>query len=217
MLERAFFHDLSNLLLGVVGACDAMDGASPEEITVAAADAREVAANIVQELRLQRALMAALPAAWEPAVAKVPLDGILQSLGSLFHHHPVANGKRLKLAGNVDGTLAETDPWLVQRIVANMLVNAFEASPPGAEVALTVEAGVREIAFRVWNPGAIPAGVAPRIFQRYFSTKGSDGRGQGTFVMKHFGEKVLRGRVGFTSTREGGTLFELVIPRSLRP
>jgi signal transduction histidine kinase len=113
--------------------------------------------------------------------------------------------------------VAETDPYLIQRILTHMLLNAFEASPLGAEISLAVEAGLREIAFRVWNPGVIPAGVAPRVFQRYFSTKGDEGRGQGTFVMKYFGERILRGKVGFTSTREGGTTFELKIPRSIRP
>jgi signal transduction histidine kinase len=216
-LERAFFHDLSNMLMGVVGACDAMDGASPEEITVAAADARDVAQHIVQELKLQRALMAALPSEYAPAISKVPLDGVLDVLHGVFHHHPVAKGKRLRVGGNAGDTVVETDPYLVQRILTNMLVNAFEASPIGAEITLAVEAGLREIAFRVWNPGLIPAGVAPRIFQRYFSTKGDEGRGQGTFVMKHFGEKVLHGKVAFNSTREGGTTFELRIPRSIRP
>ena len=57
--------------------------------------------------------------------------------------------------------------------------------------------------------------VAPRIFQRYFTTRNEDGRGQGTFVVKHFGEKVLRGRVGFTSTKDGGTTFQLSIPRTI--
>ena len=216
-LERAFFHDFSNLLLGVVGACDAMDGASPAEITVAAADAREVATHIVQELKLQRALMAARPSGYDPAIARVPLEGILEGLGSLFHHHPVARRKRLRVTGNAGGVVVETDPFLLQRVVTNMLVNAFEASSEGAEVELSVVAGLREISFRVWNAGVIPAGIAPRIFQRYFSTKGNEGRGQGTFVVKHFGEKVLRGRIGFTSTREAGTTFELTIPRTIRP
>lgn len=215
-LERAIFHDLSDLLVGVLGACDAMDGADPAEITVAAADARDVAAHIVQELGLQRALMAPLPSAYAPAVARVPLDGILDGLRGLFQHHPVATRKRLRVSGNARDVVVETDPFLLQRLLTIMLLNAFEASPEGTDVRLTVVAGVREIALRVWNPGVIPAGVAPRIFQRYFSTKGDDGRGQGTFVLKHFGEKVLRGKVGFTSTREAGTTFELVIPRSIR-
>lgn len=214
-LERAFFHEVSSELLGIVGACDAMDGASPEELAIAAADAREIAGGLVQELKLQRCLMAAVPTAYEPAIARIPLGGIVEGLERLARRHPAAAGRRLRVSGNADGALVETDPFLVQRVVANMLVNAFEASPPGGEVALAVEAGVREIAFRVWNRGTIPVGVAPRIFQRYFTTRKEAGRGQGTFVMKHFGEKVLHGRVGFTSTAAAGTTFELVIPRSL--
>ncbi|MGB8931115.1 MAG: sensor histidine kinase [Anaeromyxobacteraceae bacterium] len=215
-LEQAFFHELADLLRGVVGACEEMDGASPAEITLAAADARDLAAHLVQELKLQRALMTSPPSAFELAVAKVPLDGILEGFDSLFQHHPVARRKQLKVSGNSGGAVAETDPYLLRRILTHMLLNAFEASPEGAEIRLAVHAGLREIAFRVWNPGVIPPGVAPRIFERYFSTKGDAGRGQGTFVMKHFGEKLLGGRVGFTSTAKDGTTFELVIPRRER-
>ena len=214
-LERAFFHDLSAMLLGVVEACDAMDGSSPEEIAVAAADAREGASFVVQELKLQRALMSPAPSGYAPSIARVPVDGIVDGLERLYQRHPAAARRRMRVDGNSGGAVIETDPFLVQRIVGNMLVNAFEASPEGGEVVLAIEAAVRDVAFKVWNRGVIPAGVAPRIFQRYFSTKGGDGRGQGTFVMKHFGEKVLHGRVGFTSTQAGGTTFELVIPRSI--
>ncbi|HSN13803.1 MAG TPA: sensor histidine kinase [Anaeromyxobacteraceae bacterium] len=215
-LERAFFHDLANLLHAVVGACEEMDGAGPAEITIAAADARELAALVAQELRLQRALMAPRPTGYEPAISKVPLDGVLDGLDGLFHHHPVARGKRLEVSGNGDGAVIETDPYLLRRVVTNMLVNAFEATPVGGEVRLIVEAGLKQVGFRVWNDGVIPAGIAPRIFQRYFSTKGDEGRGQGTFVMKFFGEQVLGGKVGFTSTREVGTTFTLLLPRSMR-
>jgi signal transduction histidine kinase len=215
-LERAFFHELSNLLHAVVGACEEMDGAGAAEITIAAADARELATLVSQELRLQRALMAARPTGYEPTVSKVPLDGVLEGLDGLFQHHPVARGKRLEVSGNGDDAVVETDPYLLRRIVTNMLLNAFEASPVGGEVRLIVEAGLKEVGFRVWNAGVIPAGVAPRIFQRYFTTKGDEGRGQGTFVMKHFGESVLGGKVGFTSTREVGTTFTLLLPRSMR-
>jgi len=214
-LERAFFHDLANLVMGVVGACEAMEGASPGEMAAAAADAREMGGQIVQELKLQRALASPLPSDYRTAVRTVALDELLATLRKLFQRHPVAAGRRLDVVGDPDGARIETDPSLLLRVVTNMLVNAFEASPAGAVVRLTVELGPERVAFRVWNAGAIPAAVAPRIFQRYFSTKGSDGRGQGTFVMKHFGEQWLRGRVGFTSTPEDGTTFELSIPRSL--
>ena len=214
-LERAVFHDLGDLLAAIVGACDAMDGTGAGEITLAAADAREVAAGLAHELRLQRALMSAIPTGYAPTFVTVPLGGVVDGLRTLFLRHPVAAGRRLRVSGELYDAVIETDPHLLQRVVANMMVNAFEASPLRAEVSLRVDASPGEATFRVWNPGFIPAAVAPRIFQRYFTTRREDGRGQGTFVMKYFGEKVLRGRVGFTSTRDAGTTFELRLPRSL--
>jgi signal transduction histidine kinase len=214
-LERAFFLDLQDMLAAIVASLDAMEGASTELIQVEAADAREVATRIAQEVRLQRALMSAAPSGYEPAIATVPVGGIVETLGGIFQYHRIAAGKRLRVSGGVDGLLVQTDPYLVHRILAHMLVNAFEASPDRAEVSLRVDAAEREIAFRVWNPGVIPPSVAPRIFQRYFTTKGDGARGQGTYTMKYFGEKVLRGRVSFTSTKDAGTTFELRIPRSI--
>jgi signal transduction histidine kinase len=215
-LERAVFHDLSDLLVAMVGACDEMDGSDYGEITVAAADAREVAARVTHELKLQQALMAAIPSAYAPSFIPIPLGGIIDGLRTVFQRHPVATGKRLRVSGEVYETVVETDPQLLGRVLGNMLMNAFEASPPRTEVSLRADVGAREVTFRVWNPGAIPSSVIPRIFQRYFTTKPEPGRGQGTFVMKFFGERILRGRVAFTTTKEAGTTFELRIPRSIR-
>jgi signal transduction histidine kinase len=80
-----------------------------------------------------------------------------------------------------------------------------------------VEEQPEQVTFRVWNPGAIAASIAPRIFQRYFSTKPGSGRGQGTFIMKLLGERVLGGDVGFTSSATGGTTFSLRLPRRPPP
>jgi signal transduction histidine kinase len=139
---------------------------------------------------------------------------VVEQLRKLFQHHPAAVGKALVVAFDHDATL-DTDGFLLQRIVTNMLVNAFEASPPGGEVRLGVEDLPEGPVFRVWNAGAIPATLASRVFHRYFSTKAGDGRGQGTFVMKLFGETYLKGQVGFTSSPEAGTAFELRLPRSI--
>ena len=59
----------------------------------------------------------------------------------------------------------------------------------------------------VWNSGVIPSNIQNRIFQRHFSTKASVGRGLGTFSMKLFGEKYLKGKVSFLSSVEKGTTF----------
>ncbi len=79
-------------------------------------------------------------------------------------------------------------------------------------VALNTEERPDRFAFRVWNSGTVPVVVVPRIFQRHFSTKHGQGRGQGTYAMKLFGEQLLGGRVSFTSSAPEGTWFEIALP-----
>ena len=61
--------------------------------------------------------------------------------------------------------------------------------------------------FQVHNQGEIAPEHRSRIFQRSFSTKGSSGRGLGTYAMKLFGENVLRGQVSFETGAEGTTFW----------
>ena len=107
-----------------------------------------------------------------------------------------------------------TDPLLLEHVLTNLLVNAFEASRPGGLVRLTLAPGEGEIELRVWNAGEIPIAVRSRIFQRYFTTKPGEGRGQGTYATKLFAEECLGGRVAFTSEPGEGTTFEVRLPRA---
>lgn len=214
-LERAFFHDLANLVAGLTGAADALDDPDPEAAAAVAGDVRALTARLSREVQVQRALASARPGALRVSVARLALGPALAHLRSLFQHHPAAAGKRLEVEAPAGLPALDTDGELLQRVLTNMLVNAFEATPPGGEVRLSVAEVGGEVAFRAWNQGVIPPSVAPRIFQRYFSTKAGEGRGHGTFVMKLFGEAWLRGRLGFTSSAAAGTTFELTLPRTI--
>jgi signal transduction histidine kinase len=215
-LERAFFHDLSNLVAGLAGACAALDHPDPAERAAAAQDLHLLTTRLSREVQVQRAIASARPGALQVHLERLQVSRLVEQMQKLFQHHPVAAGKSLAVIRAGDGVL-DTDGFLLHRVVTNMLVNAFEASPPGGQVRLSVEELPEGPAFRVWNAGAIPPQLAGRIFHRYFSTKAGEGRGQGTFVMKLFGETYLKGRLGFTSTPEDGTAFELRLPRALGP
>lgn len=213
-LERAFFHDLSNLVAGLSGACASLDDVDPAERAAAAEDVRLLTGRLSREVQMQRAIASARPGALRVSIERLQVARVVDQMQKLFQHHPAAAGKALDVAAVADAIL-DTDGFLLHRVVTNMLVNAFEATPPGGQVRLSVEEVAEGLLFRVWNAGAIPPASADRIFHRYFSTKPGDGRGHGTFVMKLFGESYLRGQVGFTSSAEGGTAFELRLPRSL--
>ena len=101
--------------------------------------------------------------------------------------------------------------------ILNLVGNAIEAQPeqkPGAWVVLRTRLS-REGAFHVVevedNGSGIPADILAKIFQPFFSTKGSRGTGLGLAVV----EKVVKedgGTVGVRSTLGEGTCFTLQLP-----
>jgi signal transduction histidine kinase len=108
-------------------------------------------------------------------------------------------------------TTFRTDPILLGRVLMNLLKNALEASPTGAEVRLAGRLADSRVEFSVWNPGVVPEEARLRIFQRSFSTKGA-GRGIGTYSVRLFAEGYLGGEVSFTSSENDGTTFAVSLP-----
>lgn len=214
-LERAFLHDIANVVVGLSGASEALREADPAEAEAAARDVQALTARLARELEVQRALSSATPSSLRLAVERLSVRALIAELVMLFQHHQSAAGKRLRAPELANGEALETDGFLLRRVVTNMLVNAFEATPEGGEVQLQVALGPQGVELRVWNECPIPPEVAPRIFQRFFTTKGGTGRGQGTFAMKLFAEQYLRGQIGFSTSRNAGTTFALSLPWSI--
>lgn len=211
-LERVFLHDLDNLLQGLGGTCELLGIAPPESSPRLVADLRRLLDRLAQEVRLQRCLSrepANLPAT---APGKTSVHEVLDEVRALFADHPVARGRSLHVEDPGASRPLACDSSLLVRVVANMVTNALEASPPESVVDLRVVDGAEGLEVRVWNPGVIPAEIVPRIFQRHFSTKPGPGRGLGTHSMKLLGEGVLGGKVSFVSDEAGGTEFRLHLP-----
>jgi len=95
-----------------------------------------------------------------------------------------------------------------------MVVNALEASRVGGTVEVRYAFRPGQHRFTVHNAGAIAEDVAPRIFQRSFSTKDQPGHGLGTYSMRLLAEQYLGGQVTFTTSAAQGTTFRLVLPTS---
>jgi nitrogen fixation/metabolism regulation signal transduction histidine kinase len=210
-LERAFYHDVNNVLTGLVAAAEALDAPAPRDAAEAAADVRLLADRLVREVQVQRVLTSTRFDDYQPACTAVETARLFEDLARLFHRHPAAAGRTLAVAPP-ERPRVVTDQFLLTRVLTNMLKNAFEATPAGGEVRLAARDAGGAVRFEVHNPGAIPAAVAPRIFQRHFSTKSGPGRGEGTWSMKSLGERLLGGTVGFETDRRSGTTFWLRLP-----
>jgi signal transduction histidine kinase len=213
-LERAFFQDFANLVTGLCAAAQALPESTNSADSAACDDVRALADRLAREVHVQRALASDRTVALHASSRRVDLALIVDLVERLFRHHPSATGKSLQVSMSDPAPVIQTDPDLLQRALCNLLINAFEATMPGGTVRLTVESTGEGVSLRVWDAAAIPAAVLPRVFQRYFTTKPGEGRGQGTYTAKLFVERFLRGSIGVASSAEGGTAFEVRLPRS---
>ena len=208
-LERLFFHDVSNLMQGICGWADLL--ASGATASGAAEKLIHLTDLLDRELKSHRAMAQAEHGQLKPRVrAVLPLE-ILQDAGDLLSRHALARDREVKILSAPE-EIIHTDPELLSRVVLNMAVNAVEASFMGETITLSTQLEGPHIRFQVHNPGEIPEETRSRIFQRSFSTKGTAGRGLGTYAMKLFGESVLQGQVGF-DTGPDGTTFWVKIAR----
>jgi signal transduction histidine kinase len=209
-LERLFYHDVANLMQGIRGWADLLAlGSSP------APDTAQKLAHLTdlldRELRSHRAMARAEQGDLQPNLRMILPQEILCDVRDLLANHALAGDRTLRLLP-VPELWVQTDPELLSRVVLNMAVNAMEASSAGGTITLSVEFDAQAVRFLVHNQGEIPLAHRSQIFQRSFSTKGSPGRGLGTYAMKLFGENVLKGQVGF-DTGLGGTTFWIQLAR----
>lgn len=106
----------------------------------------------------------------------------------------------------------------VKQVLYNLVCNAVQASPPGAEVLVRVRAEDDELWVSVEDRGrGIPADVLPRVFEPFFSTKDDDprsGMGLGLSVSRSIVE-AMGGRIDVRSEPGAGSVFTAVFPLSV--
>ena len=174
---------------------------------------------IVEQVERIRAIVGKLLASTrrpcEPAAEDVPVAGAVEHAITLVAHEAGARGVRIS-RDRVAGVAVRIDAGELEQVLVNLLRNAIQASPPEA----TVEVGAREeegaVAVSVGDegPGVRPED-ATRIFDPFFSTKGSMGTGLGLTVSLG----IVRGYGGdirVSSPPGGGATFEVLLPGAPR-
>lgn len=208
--ERAWVSDAVRLSASLHDACEALRASGePEDLERVQALAEQVRG----ELAVQALLAGDEPEAGGfPPPRTVEVRPALRRLAAALRAHPASGGRTVELDATLPGAKVVAEPAALHHVLLRMAVNAMEATRAGGTVRVTVAEGAHETWLRVWNDGVVPAAVRPRLFQRYFSTKGP-GRGSGTWAMQLLAERVLGGRVEYTTSPGEGTWFVLVLPR----
>ncbi|WP_298272480.1 PAS domain-containing sensor histidine kinase [Geobacter sp.] len=215
ILERVFFHDVVNTAGGIHGIASMLvENAelSPEKERQYKEWMVLLSNRLIDEINHQRKLLAAERGEFIPEVGIVDVPGLMREMHALYASHDIAAGRNLVL-GTIVPALIESDGAILRRILGNLVKNALEASDRGETVTLSSMDDGDTITFAVHNAGEMPSEVQLQIFQRSFSTKSSTGRGIGTYSVRLFGERYLKGKVSFTSREPEGTTFRITIPK----
>ena len=210
-MDRVFFHDINNTLTALYGNVQLLEMGDPgnEEVS----GIRHTIEQLVREIAIQKDFSHHRDATYTPTKTAVALSQVKKDLKTVISGHNASFDRKITASWPEQDLVMETDYLLLSRILGNMVINALEATPRKGYIRIEVTGSPdKEISFKVWNQSFISAPVQKRIFQRYFSSKDGNGRGLGTYSMKLFGESYLKGKVSFTSTETGGTVFTFTLP-----
>jgi K+-sensing histidine kinase KdpD len=211
-LERVFFHDVLNSAGGISGLSKILvEIDNREEMLEIARTINRASENMLSEIQAQRLMSDAERGDMEPDFKNIRALEIIHDVTQLYSGHELAKNKTISIDNNSEDLPVYTDPIILRRILGNMLKNALEASPPASAITLSCRSfHYLSARFSVHNNNYMERDTQLQIFQRSFSTKGK-GRGIGTYSMKLLGEKYLKGKVWFESTKENGTTFFIEI------
>ncbi len=212
MLERIFFHDIVNIAGAIKGFSEVLKGNNDQEQIEECLDAMgKLSKELVEEIISQRTLHDAETGDLIAHITDINSTNLIKDTLSYLSKSEYAFGKQIVTEADNTNIYFSSDETLLKRVLINMLKNALEASSQGDIVRVRSEILGNNLVFSVNNPSEMSKDVKLQVFQRSFSTKGNN-RGIGTYSIRILTERYLKGKVGFTSTRENGTTFFVYLP-----
>lgn len=136
------------------------------------------------------------------------------------HFDALAPQRSLSYVVVAPGSLeAEVDPDKFDRILLNLLSNAFKFTPPGGRIRCALEsAGADRVLLSVQDSGpGVKREMRSTIFERFRqaqsgNTREFGGTGLGLAIARNFAE-LHGGSIALTDAPGGGALFQVELPR----
>src|SRR5215510_425733 len=151
-----------------------------------------------------------------PEYVCVDLSKIVRLTCSLFEG--IARERSVDYTVQVpDALTAEVDPEMIQRVLLNLLSNAFKFGAVGGRIACVLQTAGTNAVLQVQDKGpGIPIEMRERIFERFIQVEGEvtrrhGGTGLGLAIVKEFVE-LHHGSIQETTPVGGGALFLVTLP-----
>ncbi|MBI3894866.1 MAG: HAMP domain-containing protein [Acidobacteria bacterium] len=209
-------HEIKNPLAGISGAIEILaeefsPGNPNREVL------RQVRAECARIQKLTNDLLSyAKPK--DPSLTWADLNDTVESAGQFGRG--MLNTKSLRLDTSFDPLLPPVrhDPQLIREVVVNLLLNSIQACHREGQVQLQTCYGERNGSVKIVvrdNGRGIPPEVLPRIFQPFFTTKGTEGTGLGLSLTKRIVEQH-GGAISVSSIPGKATEFTVHLPVGVR-
>ncbi|RDI55210.1 ATP-binding protein [Nocardia mexicana] len=150
-----------------------------------------------------------------PDYARVDVAEQARLSSAFFESLAVDRG--VDLTVGVEPVVAELDPEHLQRILVNLLSNAFKHTGAGGVVRCTVRPGADRVVVEVADSGpGIPAEHRETVFDRFRqvdggATRTAPGTGLGLSIVRDL-VTLHRGTIGIADAPEGGALISVELP-----
>ncbi|MBD2754975.1 response regulator [Spirosoma validum] len=228
-LKGQFFANVSHelrtpltLILGPLGSLLKKSGTGDQNgelLRTAHQSARRLLELVNEIMDLTKLEAGKLEVTNEPVNLHTLMSRIVANFTSLAHQ----SGVDLELRFDTDTTLTvELDLNKFQKILDNLLINAFKFTPSGGRICVNVTDSPGQIHIKVSDTGrGIYPNDLPHVFDRYFQTKqpgspSEGGTGIGLALSAEFA-KLLGGQLLVDSQWQQGTTFYLDIPKRIVP
>ncbi|MBB3180368.1 two-component system sensor histidine kinase CreC [Variovorax sp. Sphag1AA] len=214
---QTFTHEVKSPLSAIRGAAELI-----QEPSMPQAERERFLANIAHEtqriqeivdrmmeltaLETRRALERSEPVALAP---------LLRDIGTGAQAAASKRDIRINVAIHNEARV-EGDPFLLRRAISNLLDNAIDFSPDGAEVLLALEAEGRRARITVRDRGkGIPDFAKDKVFEKFYSLARPHSQKKSTGLGLAFVKEIAtlhRGRVELVNAPRGGAQATLTLP-----
>ncbi len=148
----------------------------------------------------------------------LPLDRRTYSLSNLVEAAVddlkiLLNGRPIDTDLPSEPHLLSFDFELLKAALKNLIVNAYDYSPPNTPILIEVEVLVNEFRLSVIDEGAgVPEAILPLIFEKFYHSPNlSQGLGIGLAIVRAV-VGIHHGCIQVQRREEGGTEFSLILP-----
>ena len=209
ILERIFFHDISNTMTIMNGHLLMLE--KDKSNLIKFERVKKTYDKMWEEVKGQKILSDAENEELQIRFSPIEIQTFIQEIIILLQEIYKENRLLFESDKTLANVVIKTDETILRRVIVNMIKNAIEASSKESLVTIKIYVDKKNVSFMIHNEGYIPEEIQAKIFKRSFSTKGK-GRGLGTYSMKLFTEKYLSGMINFESFEKSGTTFLVKLP-----